>query len=50
MRPCSLIRSKPANSGTTAKPCMAIPRLLRISAESRLALPSMESTVPSIFS
>ena len=29
---------------------MAIPRLPRISAESRLALPSIESVVPSIFS
>ena len=29
---------------------MAIPRLPRISAESRLALPSSESTLPSIFS
>ena len=29
---------------------MAMPRLERISAASRLALPSMESVVPSIFS
>ena len=29
---------------------MAIPRLPRIRAESRLALPSIESVVPSIFS
>ena len=42
--------SKPANSGTTASPCMAAPRLPRIMVASRLALPSRVSAVPSIFS
>ena len=42
--------STPANSGTTASPCMAAPRLPRIIVASRFALPSRESRTPSIFS
>lgn len=38
------------NSGTTARPCMAIARLLRIIVDSRFALPSRESVAPSTFS
>ena len=42
--------SKPAKSGTTDRPCIAIPRLPRIIEASRLALPSSDIRVPSIFS
>ena len=50
MRPFSRSTSKPANSGTTARPCMAMPRLERIMVDRRLALPSSESWAPSTFS
>jgi hypothetical protein len=38
------------NIGTTDSPCMAMPRLPRIIEARRLALPSSDISVPSIFS
>ncbi|CPU65001.1 Uncharacterised protein [Mycobacteroides abscessus] len=50
IRPAPRSRSNPAKSGTTARPCMARPRFCRIIVDRRFALPSSESSAPSIFS
>ena len=50
MRPTPRRTSKPANSGTTTKPCMAMARLERTICDSWLAFPSRLIGAPSTFS